>query len=102
MASHGLTSTLGSGSTGRAPSLSSRVKQSRRLAKLLFLASLRSTSQNSRHIAIDKSRTSGCSIRLNQPTNRVSAPARNAIGQQEIESSWSVSRAIAERTVMFL
>ncbi len=31
------------------------------------------------------SRTSGCSIWLNQPMNRVAQPARNAVGQQEVE-----------------
>ena len=78
------------------------MKQSRMLAKLLFLASLRSTSQNSRHIAIDKSRTSGCSMRLNRPTNRVSARRGTRLVNRKLSPSWSVSRAIAERTVMFL
>ena len=34
---------------------------------------------------MDASRTSGCSILLNQPTNSVSQPARDAVGEQEID-----------------
>src|SRR5262245_36077191 len=71
MPSHGLTNTPGSPSTGRAPGLSSRMKPSCKLLKRVVLASLRSGSENSRHVAIDTLRTSGCSIWLNQPMNRV-------------------------------
>ena len=51
----------------------------------LLRARDRSRSANSFQVAIDRSRTSGCSIWLNQPMKRVSKPARNAVGEQEIE-----------------
>jgi hypothetical protein len=57
----------------RAPSLSSRVKQSCMLVKLGFLASRRSRSEKNFQIPIDVSRTQGCSILLNQPINLVRA-----------------------------
>src|SRR6202453_3634433 len=76
MASLGLTTIEGSGSGGRRPGLSSRVKQSCRLLNSAFLASDRSRSLNIRQHAIEASRTSGFSILLNQPMNRVRAAIR--------------------------
>ena len=55
------------------------------LLKWVSRASLRSRSEKSRQVAIDRSRTIGCSILLNQPTNRVSEPPGNAVGQKEVE-----------------
>jgi hypothetical protein len=68
----GLTRMSGSISIGRAPSFSSRVKQSCTLRKRVCFASLRSRSAKKPHIRSERSRTTGCSIRLNQPMNRVS------------------------------
>ena len=85
MASHGLTRMAGSASIGRAPSLSSRVKQSCMLLNFVFLASVRSRSENSRQMPIEASRTSGL-FDLAQPAHELSRPAPgNAVGQQEVE-----------------
>ena len=45
----------------------------------------RSRSENSRHSPIDRSRTSGCSILLNQPMKLGQPAPRNAVGQQEVD-----------------
>ena len=92
MASHGLTTTAGSGSTGRRPGRSSRVKQSCRLLNSVFLASDRSRSENSRQQAIETSRTSGFSILLNQPMKRVSAARGIRLVSRKLRSSCWVRR----------
>ena len=63
---------------------------------------LRSTSQNRRQAAIDRSRTSGCSILLNQPMNRVSARRGTRFVNRKFRPSWSVTREMAERIVIDL
>ena len=40
---------------------------------------------NSFQVAMERSRTSGCSSLLNQPMKRVSQATWNAIGEQEVE-----------------
>ena len=70
---------------GRAPSFNSRVKQSCKLLKRVFFASLKSRSENSRHKAMPPRQTQGCSIRLSHPMKRVSKRARNAVGEQKID-----------------
>src|SRR5689334_15851000 len=102
MPSEGLATTAGSGSTGRSPSRSSRVKQSCRLLNSVFLASERSRSENSRQQAIDASRTSGFSILLNQPMNRVSAARGIRLVSRKLRSSCCVKRAISPRIVINL
>ena len=103
MASHGLTTTAGSGSTGRRPGRSSRVKQSCRLLKLGLPAPRdRSRSENSRQHAIETSRTSGFSILLNQPMKRVSAARGMRLVSRKLRSSCWVRLAIRPRTVMNL
>ncbi len=61
------------------------MKQSCMLRKRGCFASLKSRSEKKRHSPIDRSRTSGCSILLNQPMNWVSQPARDPVGEQEID-----------------
>src|SRR6202453_3279006 len=102
MASLGLTRIAGSGSAGRAPGRSSRVKQSCRLLKLDLRASLRSRSENSRQHAIDRSRITGCSILLNQPLNRVSAARGIRLVSRKFRSSCCVRAEIRPRIVMIL
>src|SRR6478672_13614597 len=94
MASDGLVTTAESGSTGRRPGRSSRVKQSCRLLNSVFLASDRSRSENSRQQAIEKSRTKGFSILLNQPMKRVSAARGIRLVRRKFRSSCCVKRAI--------
>ena len=86
MASHGLTSTAGSGSIGRAPGLSSRMKQSCRLAnsRLGGLVEVEVGEQPPDARSTGRARA-GCSILLNQPMKLRDQPARNAVGQQEVE-----------------
>src|SRR3984885_8324731 len=102
MASLGLTTIEGSGSGGRRPGLSSRVKQSCRLLNSAFLASDRSRSLNIRQHAIEASRTSGFSILLNQPMNRVSAARGMRLVKRKFRSSCCVRAEIRPRTVMIL
>src|ERR1700722_10083500 len=102
MASHGLTTIDGSGSGGRRPGRSSRVKQSCRLLKLVLRASLRSRSENSRQQAIERSRISGFSILLNQPMNRVTAARGIRLVRRKFRSSCWVKLAIRLLTVMNL
>src|SRR5450432_929655 len=102
MASHGLTTISGSGSGGRKPGLSSRVKQSCRLLKLVLRASERSRSENSRQQAIEKSRTIGASILLNHPMNRVSAARGIRLVKRKFRSSCWVRVAIRLLIVMNL
>src|SRR5246127_2796085 len=102
MASLGLTTIEGSGSLGREPGLSSRVKQSCRLKNSAFLASLRSRSENIRQHAIEASRTSGCSSLLNQPMNRVSAARGMRLVRRKLRSSCCVRAEIRRRTVINL
>ena len=71
IASQGLITIDRSGSIGRAPAFSSRVKHSWILRKRVFLASFRSRSENSRQMLIDRPGIGICSIRLNQPMNCV-------------------------------
>src|SRR5258706_6086069 len=102
MASLGLTTIEGSGSGGRKPGRSSRVKQSCRLLKLVLRASERSRSENRRQQAIERSRIRGCSIWLNQPTNRVRAARGMRLVSRKCRSSCWVRAEIRPRTVMNL
>src|SRR6516165_4414273 len=102
IASLGLTTIEGSGSGGREPGLSSRVKQSCRLRNSAFLASLRSRSENIRQQAIETSRTNGFSILPNQPMNRVSAALGTRLVRRKLRSSCCVRPAIRRRTVINL
>src|SRR5580704_2304467 len=102
MASHGLTTIEVSGSGGRRPGLSSRVKQSCRLLNSVFLASGRSRSENIRQHEIEASRTSGFSILLNQPMKRVSAARGIRLVSRKFRSSCWVRAEIRPRTVMIL
>src|SRR6266567_4760854 len=102
MPSLGLATMLGSGSGGRRPGRSSRVKQSCRLLKSVLRASDRSRSENSRQQAIDKSRTIGISILLNQPMKRVSAARGIRLVSRKLRSSCWVKAAIRPRIVINL
>src|SRR6266436_4013016 len=102
IASDGLTTIEGSGSTGRSPGRSSRVKQSCRLLNSVFFASDKSRSENSRQLAIEASRTSGFSILLNQPMNRVSAARGMRLVSRKLRSSCWVKAEIRLFTVMNL
>src|SRR5450432_3948924 len=102
MASLGLTTIDGSGSAGRKPGLSWRVKQSCRLLKSLLRASERSRSENSRQQAIERSRTRGCSILPNQPMNRVRAARGIRLVSRKFRSSCWVRAEIRPRIVMNL
>src|SRR5713101_5546091 len=102
MASHGLTTIDGSGSGGRKPGFNSRVKQSCRLLKSVLRASERSRSENSRQQAIERSRTRGCSILLNQPMNRVRAARGIRLVSRKFRSSCWVRAEIRPRIVMNL
>src|SRR5689334_5587772 len=102
MPSDGLVTTAGSGSAGRSPGRSSRVKQSCRLLNSVFLASDRSRSENTRQHAIEATRTSGFSILLNQPMKRVSAARGMRLVSRKLRSSCWVKRAMARRSVINL
>src|SRR5260370_33427488 len=102
MASDGLTTIDGSGSGGRRPGRNSRVKQSCRLLKLVLRASDRSRSENSRQQAIERSRTRGFSILLNQPMNRVRAARGTRLVSRKFRSSCWVKVAMRLLTVMNL
>src|SRR6478672_9804007 len=102
MASQGLATIDGSRSYGRRPGRSSRVKQSCRLLKLVLRASERSRSENIRQQAIERSRTSGCSILLNQPMKRVTAARGIRLVSRKFRSSCCVRPAIRRRIVMNL
>src|SRR6516165_5359106 len=102
MASDGLVTIAGSPSTGRKPGLSSRTKQSCRLLKWLCLASDRSRSENSFQHEIERSRTRGFSILLNQPMKRVSAARGTRLVSRKLRSSCWVRLAIRFLTVMNL
>src|ERR1700736_6472618 len=102
MASDGLTTIDGSGSAGRRPGRSSRVKQSCRLLKPVLRASDRSRSENSRQQAIERSRTRGFSILLNQPMKRVRAARGTRLVSRKFRSSCWVKVAMRLLTVMNL
>src|SRR6267142_4825096 len=102
MPSEGLTTTPGSGSAGRSPGRSSRVKQSCRLLNSVFFASDRSRSENTRQHAIEASRTIRFSILLNQPMKRVSAARGIRLVSRKLRSSCWVKAAIRPRTVINL
>src|SRR5258708_3770098 len=102
MASQGLTTIDGSGSGGRRPGRSSRVKQSCRLLKCVLRASDRSRSENSRQQAIEISRISGFSILLNHPMNRVRAARGTRLVSRKFRSSCWVKVAMKLLTVMNL
>src|SRR6201995_2443903 len=102
MASDGLATIDVSGSAGRSPGRSSRVKQSCRLLKLVFLASDRSRSEKMRQQAIDRPRIRGCSILLNQPMNRVTAARGIRLVRRKLRSSCWVRPAIRLLIVMNL
>src|ERR1043165_8754524 len=102
MPSEGLATMAGSGSAGRRPGRSSRVKQSCRLLNSVFLASDRSRSENSRQQAIDASRTIGFSILLNQPMKRVIAARGIRLVSRKLISSCWVKVEMRPLTVMNL
>src|SRR6478736_5558451 len=102
MPSEGLATTAGSGSAGRRPGRSSRVKQSCRLVNSLLRASDKSRSENSRQHAIDRSRTIGFSILLNHPMKRVSAARGMRLVSRKLRSSCCVKLAIKPRIVINL
>src|SRR3984885_7592143 len=102
MASLGLATIEGSGSNGRRPSFSSRVKQSCRLLNSVFLASVRSRSENSRQQAIEAAQTIRFSIWLNQPMKRVTAARGMRLVRRKLRSSCCVRLAIKPLTVMNL
>src|SRR6516164_1064450 len=102
MASDGLVTTAGSPSTGRKPGLSSRTKQSCRLLKRLCFASDRSRSENSFQHEIERLRTKGFSILLNQPMKRVSAARGTRLVSRKLRSSCWVRAEIKLLTVMNL
>src|SRR4051812_17604715 len=102
MPSDGLATTAGSGSNGRRPGLSSRVKQSCRLLKWSFFPSDKSRSENSFHSAMEPSRTSGFSILENQPMKRVSAARGMRLVNRKLRSSCWVKEAMRALTVMNL
>ena len=86
MASQGLVSTAGSASTGRAPALSSRVKQSCRLSKRCCLRVAQvEVGEQAPHRDRQRAPASGLRMRLNQPIKRVSGDARHAVGEQEVQ-----------------
>src|SRR6478752_7722937 len=102
MPSEGLATIAGSGSAGRRPGRSSRVKQSCRLVNSLLRASDKSRSENSRQQAIDRSRTIGFSILLNHPMKRVSAARGIRLVSRKFRSSCWVKAAMRPRTVINL
>src|SRR6201992_1482351 len=102
MPSEGLATIAGSGSYGRKPGFSSRVKQSCKLLKWVSLASDRSRSENSFQHPIEKSRTSGFSILENQPMKRVRAARGMRLVSRKLRSSCSVREDIRLLTVMNL
>src|SRR6476620_4447585 len=102
MPSLGLTTIAGSGSARRRSGRSSRVKQSCSLLNSVFLASDRSRSENTRQQAIERSRTIGFSILLNQPMNRVMAARGIRLVSRKLISSCWVKVEIRPLTVMNL
>src|SRR5271169_5807165 len=102
MASEGLATIAGSGSLGRKPGRSSRVKQSCRLLKLVFFASDRSRSENSRQQPIERSRTSGFSLFENHPMKRVAAARGMRLVNRKLRSSCWVKVEMRLFTVMNL
>src|SRR6516162_4094115 len=102
MASDGLVTIAGSPSTGRRPGLSSRTKQSCRLLKWLCFASDRSRSENSFQHEIERLRTKGFSILLNQPMKRVSAARGTRLVSRKLRSSCWVKEAMRLFIVMNL
>ena len=85
MPSDGLTTIEGSGSAGRRPGLSSRVKQSCRLLNSVFLASDRSRSENIRQQAIESVADQRV-LDLAEPAHEArQRRPRDAVGQQEVE-----------------
>src|SRR5208282_1222958 len=94
--------TSGSSSTGRAPSFSSRVKHSCRLAKRVFLASDRSRSENTRHREMHAAHTHGFSMRLNQPMKCVSQRRGMRLVSRKLMFSCCTIRSIRDRVVMLL
>src|SRR3978361_726959 len=102
MPSEGLATIEGSGSAGRRPGRSSRVKQSCRLLNSVFFASDRSRSENSRQQAIEASRTKAFLILLNHPMKRVSAARGIRLVNRKLRSSCWVREAIRPRIVINL
>ena len=92
MASQGEVSTSGSGSTTRAPGISSRVKQSCIERNLRVRASLRSRSVNSFHMPIDALLTIGLRILLNLPMKCVSAMRGTRLVSRKFRSSCASRR----------
>src|SRR5262249_38243741 len=102
MPSHGLTTMSGAGSMRRAPSFSCRVKNSWRLRKRVFRASLRSSSVKSPQIAMQIRQSQGCSRRLSHPMNKVSQRrGRRLVKRKFSRSCWEI-RVMVERTVIGL
>src|SRR5665213_3554301 len=87
-------------SIARAPDLSWRVKHACRLRKYGSRASLRTTSQKSRHKAMAGTLMSGFSILLNHPIANVSQRRGIRLVSRKLMSSCCTTRLIAARTVM--
>src|SRR5450755_607790 len=81
---------------GRAPSLSSRVKQSCMLLKCVVFASLKSRSENRRHRAMLPRQTQGCSMRLHQPMKRVTRRRGMRLLNRKLMLSCCVNRPIKD------
>ena len=102
MASHGLTRTSGSGSIGRAPSLSSRMKQSCRLreARLLRLVEIEVGKQAPERRSTGRAPAAARCL-LNQPMNCVASRRGMRLVSRKLTSSCSSdAQRAAERTVM--
>ena len=87
MASHGLTRTSGSAIDRPRAVLELADEAIVHAAEARFLASRRSRSEKRRHAPIDRSRTSGCSMRLNQPMNCVTSRRGMRLVSRKLMSS---------------
>src|ERR1700687_5639527 len=70
------------------------------LRNCVFLASRRSRPEKKRQMPIERSRTSGCSIWLNQPMNRVARARGMRLVSRKLSSSCKSIFRIWDRTVM--
>src|SRR5580704_16176456 len=87
---------------GRAPDLSSRVKQACRLLNFTVFASVKSRSENKRQRAMLPLHTHGFSMRLNQPMNRVASRRGMRLLKKKLMSSCWVRRAISDLAFIWL
>jgi hypothetical protein len=70
------------------------------LRKRDFFASLKSKSEKKRHMPIDRSRTNGCSIWLNQPMNCVASRRGIRLVSKKLRSSCASKRRMGARSVI--